>query len=77
MAFLPYRRASLLHRPLPLVGYLIVIGGLLAWIAPGSGILAPAVIVYGLPLVTMAVLASGVNWLFDLERGGLSLGAVS
>ena len=49
--------------PLPLAGYLLFIGALLAWIAPRSGILAPAVIVYGLLLVTMAVLASGLNWL--------------
>ena len=63
MAFFPYRRSSLLYRPVPLVAYLVVIGALLAWIAPRSGILAPAVIVYGLLLVTMAVLASGLNWL--------------
>ena len=63
MAFLPYRRASLLHRPLLLAGYLVLIGALLAWIAPRSGILAPAVVVYGLLIVTMAVLASGLNWL--------------
>jgi len=63
MAFLPYRRASLLYRPLLLAAYLVFIGGLLAWIAPRSGILAPAVVVYGLLLVTMAVLASGLNWI--------------
>lgn len=63
MAFLPYRRASLLYRPLLLAAYLVFIGGLLAWIAPRAGILAPAVVVYGLLLVTMAVLASGLNWI--------------
>lgn len=63
MAFFAYRRSSLLHRPVALAGYLLVIGALLAWIAPRSGILAPLVVIYGLLLVTMAVLASGLNWL--------------
>lgn len=63
MAFLPYRRSSLLRRPPALVAYLVVIGALLAWIAPRSGALAPLVVIYGLLLVTMAVLASGLNWL--------------
>jgi uncharacterized membrane protein YhhN len=63
MAFFAYRRSSLLYRPLPLVGYLVVIGSLLTWIAPRSGTLAPLIVIYGLLLVTMAVLASGLNWL--------------
>lgn len=63
MAFFPYRRVSLLSRPLPLVDYLAIIGTSLAWIAPRSGQLAPLVAIYGLLLVVMAVLASGLNWL--------------
>jgi uncharacterized membrane protein YhhN len=66
MAFWPYRRRSVLHRPLPLAAYVVVIGGLLIWIAPSSGILAPAVVIYGVLLGVMAVLASGLNWLAGL-----------
>lgn len=63
MAFLPYRRSSLLRRPLALVAYLAAIGAVLAWVAPRSDQLAPLVVLYGLLLVAMAVLASGLNWL--------------
>lgn len=66
MAFLRYRRSSLLHRPAALVGYLVVIAALLAWVAPPAGLLAPLIVVYGALLATMAVLATGLNWLAGL-----------
>ena len=66
MAFYRYRRSSLLHRPVALVGYIVVIGALLVWIAPHAGMIAIPIVIYGLLLATMAVLASGLNWLTGL-----------
>jgi uncharacterized membrane protein YhhN len=60
-AFLPFRRNSVLHRPVWLLAYVVVIGALLIWIAPHAGGLAAPIVVYGAVLGTMAVLATGVN----------------
>jgi uncharacterized membrane protein YhhN len=60
-AFLPYRRTSILHRPVWLAGYVLVIGGLLVWIVPHAGRLGIALVAYGCMLGAMAVLATGVN----------------
>jgi uncharacterized membrane protein YhhN len=60
-AFWPFWRHSVLRRPLYLAGYVVVIGGLLAWVAPHSGRLAPALVAYGITLGVMAILATGVH----------------
>lgn len=60
-AFWPFWRHSVLRRPLYLAGYVVVIGGLLAWVAPHSGRLAPALVAYGITLAVMAILATGVH----------------
>jgi len=60
-AFWPYRSASLLRRPLAVLCYatlLVVLIGVL--IRPAGGLALP-VVIYGLSLVTMAILASGLN----------------
>ncbi|GAA1739965.1 hypothetical protein GCM10009809_39360 [Isoptericola hypogeus] len=61
-AFWPYRRASLARRPWLLLPYVVTAGLLVGACAPGApgGMLA-AVVVYGLCLVTTAVLATGVH----------------
>lgn len=59
--FWPLRSRSALRRPAWLVGYALVIGGALVWIAPQSGRLAPAVVAYGAVLGVMALLATGLN----------------
>jgi len=60
-AFWPFRARSVLRRPRWLLVYALVVGGLLAFVAPDAGVLAPAVIVYGCSLGLMAVLATGVH----------------
>ena len=60
-AFWPFWRHSVLRRPLYLAGYVVVIGALLAWVAPHSGQLAPALVAYGVTLAVMAILATGVH----------------
>lgn len=60
-AFWPFWRHSVLRRPLYLAGYVVVIGALLAWVAPHSGRLAPALLAYGITLAVMAILATGVH----------------
>jgi uncharacterized membrane protein YhhN len=60
-AFWPFWRHSVLRRPLYLAGYVVVIGVLLAWVAPHSGRLAPALVAYGITLAVMAILATGVH----------------
>ena len=61
LAFWPYRRRSVLHKPVILIAYVIVLAALLAWIAPSSGRLAIPVVVYGAFLGFMAVLSTGLN----------------
>ena len=61
-AFRPYRRASIMHTSKAwLAAYAVVVLGLIGVCLPGAGVLAPAVVVYGLALGTMAVLATGVD----------------
>jgi len=61
-AFLPYRERSLWHvRRGWLTPYALALVVLLGTCVPAAGVLAPAVVVYGCCLATMAVLASGVN----------------
>lgn len=62
VAFGPYAEGSVLRRRrLLLIPYLAALIALLALCLPAAGALAPAVLVYGCCLVTMAVLASGVH----------------
>nr|WP_231747389.1 lysoplasmalogenase [Auraticoccus cholistanensis] len=62
MAFLPcWRRSIVGTRPQLLVPYAIGVVGLIGLCLPGSGSLWPAVVAYGLLLVTMPVLATGVD----------------
>lgn len=61
-AFVPYWRDGLpARRRALLVPYLAVFAGLLTACLPASGALAPAVIVYGCLLMTMALLSTGVD----------------
>jgi uncharacterized membrane protein YhhN len=60
-AFWPFRRESVLRRPLYLAAYIVVIGALLVWVAPHTGRLAPALVAYGITLAVMAILATGVH----------------
>lgn len=62
LAFRPFVRQSILaSRPQLLVPYAIAMVGLIGLCIPGAGALWPAVLVYGLLLVTMPVLATGVG----------------
>lgn len=60
-AFVPYRRRSVLRRPLRAAPYAIVLVALLIACLPGADDLAVPVVVYGVCLTTMAVLATGVH----------------
>lgn len=60
LAFRPYAATSVLRSP-RVIPYAVVLAALIAVCAPGAGPLAPAVVVYGVCLVSMAVLATGVN----------------
>lgn len=60
-AFWPYRRASLLVRPVRLAGFAVVLGVLTLVIAAHAGSLAVPVTIYGAAITLMAVLATGVN----------------
>lgn len=89
VAFWPARRRSVLVRstrawPLPLLGYLVVLGLLLVWCVPGAGALLVPVVAYGVILVMMAVLATGLHpltalggALFVLSDGLIALDAFS
>ncbi len=66
VAFWPERARSVLRRgsrawPVPLVGYLVVLALLMVWCVPGAGALLVPVVLYGLVLVAMAVLSTGVH----------------
>lgn len=63
VAFAPLWRESIAGRGgrVWLLPYAAVFAGLVLACLPGAGGLAPAVVVYGLLLVTMAVLSSGVD----------------
>lgn len=60
-AFWPRREDSILRRPVLIVPYLAAAAFLVAWCWSGAGALAPAVVVYALAIVTMAVLATGID----------------
>ena len=61
-AFRPYAGDSILRQSRPwLAAYGVVVVAMMALCLPGAGVLAPAVLVYGLCLGTMAVLATGVD----------------
>lgn len=61
IAFWPYRAGSVLRRPLALVPYGLALLALVVACAPGAGSLLVPVVVYGVCLVTMAVVATGVD----------------
>lgn len=61
VAFWPFRRESLAARPVALVPYAAVLLALVALCAPGADALLGPVIVYGVCIVTMAVLATGLG----------------
>jgi uncharacterized membrane protein YhhN len=62
VAFRPYHRASVLHRPPVLALYVVAAVALVGLCLPGApGVLAVAVVGYALCLGTMAVLATGVH----------------
>lgn len=60
-AFWPYRSASLLRKPIAVLGYAALLAVLIAVLIRPAGDLAGPVIVYGASLVTMAILATGLN----------------
>ena len=88
-AFWPARRASVLDRtsrgwPLPLAAYLVVLALLMIWCVPGAGSLLVPVVIYGVVLVAMAMLATGVHRLaaaggvlFVISDGLIALNAFS
>jgi uncharacterized membrane protein YhhN len=61
MAFLPFRRRSVLRRPVLLAVYMLVVAALLVVIVPSAGPLSIPVVLYGTLLTAMAVLAGGVS----------------
>lgn len=61
IAFWPYRAGSVLRRPLTLVPYGLALLALVVACAPDAGSLLVPVVVYGVCLVTMAVVATGVD----------------
>jgi uncharacterized membrane protein YhhN len=61
VAFWPHRSRSLLRRPSALIGYGVLALALLSILLPRTGALVVPVLIYGLSLVLMAVLASGLG----------------
>lgn len=82
LGFAPRWRSSITRRwPLALVPYLALFVVLVVMCLPGAGSLAPAVVVYGVALLAMAVLSTGVNLLagaggalFFVSDGLIALG---
>jgi uncharacterized membrane protein YhhN len=60
-AFWPFHSNSVIRRPRYLAGYVVAVAASLVWVAPHSGRLAPALVVYGISLGVMAALATGVH----------------
>lgn len=60
-AFWPYRLTSLVRKPIAVLGYATLLAVLIAVLIRPAGDLAVPVLVYGASLVTMAILASGLN----------------
>lgn len=61
VAFWPYRRQSVLARPVRAVPYALALVGLLALCAPGTGDLLVPTVVYGTCLTLMAALSTGIH----------------
>lgn len=61
VAFWPWREGSVLRRPPLLVPYVIGVGALVVWVARDAGPMVVPVVAYGLAIVTMAVLATGLG----------------
>lgn len=61
IAFWPWRRSSVLWRPLAAAGYLVPIAVLIVIVARAAGALAIPVVVYGISLALMATLSTGLN----------------
>jgi uncharacterized membrane protein YhhN len=84
VAFWPWRRTSVLHRPRPLLGYLLVLVGLLTTLWSDLGDLRIPVTVYACVIIAMAVLATGLGRtvalgaaLFVLSDALIALGSVT
>ncbi|WP_338749235.1 lysoplasmalogenase [Janibacter alittae] len=61
-AFLPFASRSIIRRrPALLAPYVVLLGVIVAVSASGAGALFPAVLLYGLVIVGMAVLATGID----------------
>lgn len=60
-ALWPYRHSSVAVRALPALPYLAVFAGLVLACAPGAGGLLVPVLIYGLALVLMAMLSTGLG----------------
>ena len=60
-AFWPWRRDSILRRPVLVAPYLAAAAFLVAWCWNDAGALGPALIIYAVAIVTMAVLATGID----------------
>lgn len=60
-ALWPYRRTSLLRRPIAVLPYVVAALAIIALCAPRAGVLLPAVAVYAIAIVVMAVLATGLG----------------
>jgi uncharacterized membrane protein YhhN len=66
LAFLPRWRYSLLRRPGPLTAYAVIMAVVLVAVSSRAGPLAIPVFVYGLSLVLMIALATGISRLATL-----------
>jgi uncharacterized membrane protein YhhN len=84
IAFWPWHPTSVVHRPRPLLGYLLVLTGLLTTLWSDLGDLRIPVTVYACVIVAMAVLATGLGRtvalgaaLFVLSDALIALGSVT
>lgn len=66
VAFAPNWRRSVARQPLLLLPYLLAFVFLIVFCAEGAGVLLVPVVIYGLALVTMAVLSTGFGWIAGL-----------
>lgn len=66
VAFLPYRRTSVLRKPLALLPYALVVVTLVALVGASAGDLLLPVAVYGCCVGLMAVFSTGVNLMTGL-----------
>lgn len=61
VAFWPWRRHTVLSRPLLVAPYVVGVAAFCVFAAPGAGSLLPAVIAYAALITAMAVLATGLG----------------